>query len=172
MPQRKKQHVRDGFVAVGRVVGAWGVRGDIKVHPLAPPELLAKGRTVHLDETPRIIERSARHDKAFHLKLAGIGNREAAARLNGLYLELPEAELPPPGQDTYYHYQLIGLRVVTASGEELGEITEIISTAGNDVFVVRGPRGEVLVPGIEDVVQEVDVTAGRMVIEPVPGLLG
>jgi 16S rRNA processing protein RimM len=165
------QDVRDGFVAVGRVLGAFGVRGDLKVEPLAPPEVFKQGRTVHLDEKPRAIERSRRHHKILHLKLAGIDNREQAAEMRGLYLEVPEAELPPPGEDTYYWYQLIGLRVVTTAGEELGQIAEIISTAGNDVFVVRGPRGELLIPGIEDVVQEVDIAAGRMVIEPVPGLL-
>jgi 16S rRNA processing protein RimM len=163
--------VRDGFVAVGRILGAWGVRGDLKVLPLAPPEVLAVGRTVHLGETPRKIERSRPHDKILHLKLSGVNNREDAAELRGLYLELPESELPHPGEDTYYHYQLIGLRVVTTAGEELGEIAEIISTAGNDVFVVRGKRGEVLIPSVEDVVPEVDIAGRRMVVEPVPGLL-
>ena len=169
--QRGEQAIRDGFVAVGRILGAWGVRGDIKVAPLAPAEVLAKGRTVHLDAVPRVIERSRPHDNILHLKLAGIDNREAAAGLRGHYLELPESGLPHPGTDTYYHYQLIGLRVVTTTGEELGEITEIISTAGNDVFVVRNRKREVLIPGIEDVVQEVDIAGGRMVIEPLPGLL-
>jgi 16S rRNA processing protein RimM len=149
------------------VLGAWGVRGDLKVQP----ELLAAGRTVHLKATPRKIERSKPHDKILHLKLSGVSNREAANDLRGLYLELPEAELPPPGEDTYYQYQLIGLRVFTTAGEELGEIAEIITTAGNDVFVVRGGPKEVLIPGVDDVVVEVDIAGGRMVIEPLPGLL-
>jgi 16S rRNA processing protein RimM len=153
------------------VLGAWGVRGDLKVHPLGPPELLAQGRTVHLKAAPHRIERSKPHDKIFHLKLAGVTNREDANDLSGLYLEVPESELPPPGEDTYYQYQLIGMRVVTTEGEELGEIAEIISTAGNDVFVVRGGPKEVLIPGVDDVVLEVDVPGGRMVIEVVPGLL-
>lgn len=153
------------------MLGAWGVRGDLKVLPLAPPEVFAKGRTVHLGETPRKIERSRPHDKILHLKLAGVDNREDANELRGAYLELPEGELPSPGEDTYYHYQLIGLRVATTGGEELGEIAEILSTGCNDVFVVRGPRGEVLIPGIDDVVVEVDIPGGRMVIEPLPGLL-
>ena len=153
------------------MLGAWGVRGDLKVQPLAPPEVFAAGRTVHLAETPRVIERSRPHDKILHLKLAGVDNREDAAALYGLYFELPESELPPPGEDTYYWYQLVGLRVVTTGGEELGDISEIISTASNDVFVVRGARGEVLIPGVDDVVREVDIAGGRMVIEPIPGLL-
>jgi 16S rRNA processing protein RimM len=143
----------------------------MKVHPLGAAELLTAGRTVYLNATPRRIERSKPHDKIFHLKLSGITNREDANDLRGHYLELPEAELPPPGEDTYYQYQLLGLRVVTTTGEEIGEIVEIISTAGNDVFVVHGGPKEVLVPGVDDVVVEVDVPGGRMVIEPVPGLL-
>lgn len=133
--------------------------------------MLSAGRTVYLNAVPRKIERSRPHDRVFHLKLAGITNREDANDLRGLYLEVPEGELPPPGEGTYYQYQLVGLRVVTTTGEDLGEIAEIISTPGNDVFVVRGGPKEVLVPGVEDVVVEVDVRGGRMVIEPVPGLL-
>jgi len=91
--------------------------------------------------------------------------------LRGLYLQAPESSLDPPGDDAFYHYQLIGLHAVTTSGEDLGAITDIIATGANGVFVVRGPRGELLIPAIEDVVQEVDVKGGRMLIEPILGLL-
>jgi 16S rRNA processing protein RimM len=84
---------------------------------------------------------------------------------------VPETALDPPGDDTYYWFQLIGLRVVTTAGEELGEIAEIITTGSNEVFVVRGPRGELLIPAIEDVVQEVDIAGGRILIDPITGLL-
>lgn len=169
MPER--DDVRDGYVAVGRVLGAWGVRGDLKVEPLAPAAVFKPGRSIDLDGQPRSIERSARKDRHLHLKLDGIDDRETAAACRGRYLEVAEAALEPPGEDTYYWYQLIGLRVESTEGEPLGEIADIITTAGNDVFVVRGPRGEILVPGVDDVVQEIDIERGRMVIELVPGLL-
>jgi 16S rRNA processing protein RimM len=153
------------------VLGAWGVRGDLKVEPLAPPAAFKPGRTVHLGETEYTIERSRRTERLLYLKLSGINDRERVADERGRYLQVPEAALDPPGEDTYYWYQLIGLHVVSTAGEELGRISEIITTGSNDVFVVRGPRGELLIPAIEDVVREVDIPAARMLIEPIPGLL-
>jgi 16S rRNA processing protein RimM len=147
------------------------VRGDLKVEPLAPSPTFKPGRTAFLDQTEYTIERSRSAARILYLKLAGIDDRERAAEERGRYLQVPETALDPPGDDTYYWFQLIGLRVVSTAGEELGEITEIITTGSNEVFVVRGPRGELLIPAIEDVVREVDVEGGRMVIEPIPGLL-
>ena len=147
------------------------MRGDLKVEPLAPPPAFKPGRTVFLDQTEYTIERSRRAARMLYLKLAGIDDRERAAEERGRYLQVPETALDPPGEDTYYWFQLIGLRVVTTAGEELGEITEIITTGSNEVFVVRGPRGELLIPAIEDVVQEVDIPGGRILIDPIPGLL-
>ena len=153
------------------MLGTWGVHGDLKVEPLAPPSAFKPGRTVFLGHDEHTIERSRRTERLLYLKLAGIDDRERAAEERGRYLQVPETALDHPGEDTYYWFQLIGLSVVTTAGEELGEITEIITTGSNDVFVVRGPRGELLIPAIDDVIQEVDIPAARMLIEPIAGLL-
>ena len=163
--------MRDGYVAVGRVLGAWGVRGHLKVHPLGPAEVLAAGQTVHLKAAAHKIEQSKPHQNIYHLKLVGIANREEAAQMRGLYLEVREAQLPPAAEDTYYHYQLIGLRVETTSGDLLGKITEVRSAGGNDIFVVQGEGNELLIPAVDEVVSQVDVPGRRMIIEPIPGLL-
>jgi 16S rRNA processing protein RimM len=147
------------------------VHGDVKIEPLAPDNLLAAGRTVYIGPTAYKIERSRRRERHLYLKLAGIDDPETAVALRGRYLQAPESSLEPPGEDTYYHYQLIGLHVITTSGEELGVVKEILATGANDVFVVRGPEREVLIPSIGDVVREVDIEGGRIVIEPIPGLL-
>jgi 16S rRNA processing protein RimM len=153
------------------VLSAFGVRGDFKIEPLAPDQILAAGRAVCIGQEQYAIERSRRRAGFLYLKLAGINDREHALKERGRYLQAPESSLGPPGEDTFYHYQLIGLRVVTTSGEELGEITDIITTGANEVFVARGKRGELLIPAIEDVVRQVDVEDGRLLIEPIPGLL-
>jgi 16S rRNA processing protein RimM len=72
----------------------------------------------------------------------------------------------PEGQ--YYAFQLIGLNVVTTKGKLLGQITDIMFTAGNDVYIVEG---EILIPAIEDVVKSIDLKKGRMLIEAIEGLL-
>jgi 16S rRNA processing protein RimM len=75
------------------------------------------------------------------------------------------------GEGEYYHFQILGLEVRTTSGEVLGRVEQIISTGSNDVFVVRGQRGEVLIPSVDDVVKSVDPAGGRIEVEVVEGLL-
>jgi len=87
---------------------------------------------------------------------------------------LPSDTSQPHPQGQYHHSQIIGLEVETTRGEPLGDITEIISadnTEVNDIYVVNGNRGEILIPAIEDVVKSIDLERGRMVIEPIKGLL-
>jgi len=166
-----RDDVPEGYVAVGRVLGAWGIRGDFKIEPLAPDTMFRKGAQVTLSGTQYPVERSRRTGRMLYLKLTGIDDRDVVATYRGQYLLVPEADLADPGEDRYYRYKLIGLAVVSTEGEDLGEITDVFATASNDVFVVRGPCGEILVPAIDDVVQSIDVDARRVVIEIIPGLL-
>jgi 16S rRNA processing protein RimM len=74
-------------------------------------------------------------------------------------------------QGQYYTFQLIGLDVLTTEGQYLGQVTDIMATAGNDVYIVEGEGGEILIPAIEDVVKSIDLKKGKMVIEAIKGLL-
>ena len=75
----------------------------------------------------------------------------------------------PEGQ--YYHDQIIGLKVMTGQGELLGVITDILTGKSNDNYIVRGDRGEVLIPAIEDVIKSIDLKQGCITIEAIEGLL-
>ena len=161
-----------GYVAVGRVLSPWGVRGDLKVEPLADlPSLLSPGRSVSVGSQTHTIQRSRRRGRLLHIKLSGIDDRDAAEALKDRYLQLPESELEPLREGQYYRFQLIGLSVRSSAGQTLGRVSRILTTPSNDVFVVDGPRGEILVPAIDDIVKEIDIEGGGMTIEVVPGLL-
>jgi len=160
-----------GYVAVGRVLAPFGIRGEIKVEPLAPPQTFAPGRSVILRAERREIKNSRRHKGAILLKLTGINTPEDVAAYRNEYLQVPEADLAALGEGEYYRYELIGLRVVSTDGEELGEIAEVLERPANDVFVLRGPKGEALIPAVGEIVREVDVAGGVVTIEVVPGLL-
>jgi len=82
-----------------------------------------------------------------------------------------EQELPAVGPDEVYHYQLIGMTVVTTAGDEIGLVTDVMPTPANDVCVVRAGAREHLIPLIADVVKEVDRQQRRLIIDPLPGLL-
>lgn len=119
----------------------------------------------------RVVESHRLHQNRLLLKLAGVDDRAAAEELRGALLQVPvEAAVELPA-GSYYWYQLIGLRVVDESGRELGELVEVLPTGSNDVYVVRGQFGEILLPAIKDVVREVDLAGGRLRVHLLPGLL-
>ena len=86
------------------------------------------------------------------------------------WLLVPEAEALPLEEGEFYLYQLAGLAVYTDGGEYLGEILEIIETKANNVFVVNGPAGELLLPDIDDVVLDIDLANGRITVQLLDGL--
>ncbi|TFG70341.1 MAG: ribosome maturation factor RimM, partial [Anaerolineales bacterium] len=78
----------------------------------------------------------------------------------------------PLEPDEFYTYQVIGLEVQTESGDVLGEIVEVLEPPGaNEIFVVHGARGEILIPVIADVIRHLDLDSGVVIINPIPGLL-
>ena len=79
-------------------------------------------------------------------------------------------ETPLPERE-YDHAQIIGLQVITTQGELIGTISDIITGQSNDNYVVRGNKGEILIPAIEDVVQSIDLDEGSITIEAIAGLL-
>jgi 16S rRNA processing protein RimM len=166
------EQVPPGYVAVGRVSAAWGVRGVVKVIPLVDKrEKLAPGRSVTVADQLRTIESSRWQGALAYLKLSGIDDREAAFALRKQLLTVPESELEPLDEGQYYRFQLVGLAVESTAGALLGRVTDVLSTGANDVYVVQGERGEILVPATDDIVKEIDLERGRIVIEEVPGLI-
>ena len=77
----------------------------------------------------------------------------------------------PLAEDEYYAHQLIGLDVLTVDGQDLGRISDVLYTKANDVFVVLGPQGEILLPAIADVVEGVDLEKGLVTVRLMPGLI-
>ena len=159
-----------GYIAIARILSARGVQGEVNIEPLASRKVLAPGRTVRVAGQDTRIEHVRGAGRLF-LKIAGIEDRQTAGALRDELILVREADLEPLPEGEYYRFQLIGLRVLTSDGRDLGLVTDIISARENDVFVVTGPGGENLIPVIEDVVRQVDVKGGRVTVEAVPGLL-
>jgi 16S rRNA processing protein RimM len=172
MPRRDLEP-REGFVAVGRVVRPWGLRGDLKLESLTdfPEDRFAPDASLWLDGVERTVEHARSQKGALYVKLSGIEDATAAEAYRGLLLEVPEASLPPLEADEYYHHQLVGLRVVTTDGIELGTVAEVLPTGGNPVLLVRGAAGEAALPFVDDVVKRVDLEGGSVTVELMEGLL-
>ncbi len=137
------------------------------------PERFEWLKRVYLGEeaTPFVLEGSRLHKRQTLLKLRGCDDREAAEKLRGRLVQIPIEEAMPLGEDEYYVYQIVGLDVCTTEGELLGKVSEVLFTGANDVYVVQGEKGEMLIPAVEDVVLEVDLAGGRLTVELMEGLI-
>lgn len=167
-----KPQLQEGFIAIGVALTSFGLQGEIKVEPLTNfPARFGTGESVWFGGQKRRIQRSRWQGRVAYVKLTGINSPEAVAELRGQYLQVPESERTSLPADEYYQSDILGLRVETTAGAELGSVVEFLPTGANDVLVVRGAGGEVLIPMIADVVQAVDLPGGRLVIEPIEGLL-
>jgi 16S rRNA processing protein RimM len=160
----------DTAVAVGRITAAHGIRGEVKVEPLTDfPRRFQPGSHLWIDGAPYDVERGRPQGRNVILKLAGVADRNAAEALAGKTLLAAEATQIEE-EDVYYLHDVIGLRVETRDGEVLGDLADVLSTGSNDVYVVRGDRGELLLPALDDVVLEVDVAGGRIVVDVPEGI--
>lgn len=160
-------------IAVGRINSSWGVRGHVKVTPLTHnPERLAVGSRVLVAGVPRKIK-DVKSPRGFPCILfEGITGTDAANKLRDALIEIDEEELPALPEGEYYIHDLIGLRVVATTGAELGTLDDVLETGANDVYLVKRPgQKDLLVPVIDDVVLEVDLEAGTVTIEVIPGLI-
>lgn len=160
----------DEYVILGRVSGLYGVKGWVKVFSHTDPRsnilryspwLLRRGGRWHEVE----LRGGRRQGKGIVAQLAGCDDRDAAAEWQGAEIAVRRGQLPPAEADEYYWADLIGLRVETAEGVDLGVVDHLVETGANDVLVVRGERERLLpfTPG--DVVREVDLESGRIRVE-------
>lgn len=145
--------------------------GELTVTPLTDfPQRFQPGATVWAAGVAYTVRGSRPHRNALLVTLEGIETEGQAQSLSGLLFEVPEEELPRLAEGQYYRFQLLGMDVVDREGQPLGRIEEVLETGANDVYIVRNREGELLLPAIDAVVKEVDLSARRMVVELMEGL--
>lgn len=164
------------FIAIGYIIRPHGVRGEVLVEVLTDyPERFETLDVVYLGNEQqaeaRRLQGARWHNNRALLRFQGYEDRTAAEQLRGLLVQVPIEEATPLPEDEYYPHELIGLDVVTVEGEELGKLSEILFTPANEIYVVAGPRGQILLPAIADVVERVDLETGRVIVRLMEGLL-
>jgi 16S rRNA processing protein RimM len=170
-------------LVVGRVGRPHGIRGEVtvQVHTDDPDLRFAAGSVLATEPAargPLTVAASRWHSGRLLVTFAGYAGRGQAEDLRGTLLYIDSSEVGRAADPEEFHdYQLIGLDVLTRAGEPVGVVTDVLHQ-GQDLLVIRSPGGgvageqdEVLVPFVAAIVPEVDVTAGRLVIDPPPGLL-
>ncbi|WBL37517.1 ribosome maturation factor RimM [Tepidiforma flava] len=163
---------RPGYTAVARVLRPHALRGELRVEVFSPTARnIQRGRPVYLRGVRRIVQRARPAGDDWIIKLSGLETRTDVEDLHGELIEALDSDVLRDDAESYFIHELIGLAVVTAAGEALGTLVEVLQPGANDVYVVHGARGEILVPAIGQVVQSIDLAAGRVVITPLPGML-
>lgn len=164
------------LLPLGKIVATHGLEGWLRLNPFNPEtSALAPGRQLILDrEGQRSVfelESSKRHRRQILVKLRGIDGIDDAEPWVGSTLAIDPETLAPlePGQ--YYHYQVVGLEVYDLRGERIGVITRTWSTPGGEIYFVQGTTKEHLIPAVKQIIEKIDFTAGRVIINPPEGLL-
>ena len=181
---------------VGRIGKPHGIRGEVTVEvrtdepearfaagsvlntePAAPvrgaPEAVAGlGELVRVPEQ-LTVEAIRWHQGRLLVTFDGIYDRNFAEALRGTLLWVDSADVAPPSDpDEFHDHQLVGLTAVTPAGERLGEVARIDHAPASDLLVLRRPEGRTaLIPFVREIVPEVDLAGGRVVVDPPEGLL-
>lgn len=165
---------RDSRVCLGVIVGAKGLRGDVRVKSFTenPADVGAYGPVTLTDGRSLKLTVVGAAQGVVIARLAGIADRTAAEALKGVELYVARAALPAPADGAFYHADLIGADVSLTDGVVLGRVTALHNFGGGDMMEVGEGRESVLIPLTPDVIATLDVAGGKVVVHPIPGLLG
>jgi len=174
---KRKEFIEEDLINIGKIVGTYGYQGMVRVVPLTdfPQRFKQLKRVIlwHQGMGKEVAVEASRPYKAVHLlKLEGIDSREEAQLYQNALLKIEESELYPLPEGYYYHFQLQGLSVYDEEKGLLGELTDILETGANDVYVVKSREyGEILLPAIKEVILDIDLEEKKMLVKLLPGLI-
>lgn len=165
------------FVIIGRIIKPHGVRGAVKVEPITEdPKRYVDLDKIFIgteDQPGEIfeIDRVQFQHKIVILTLKGIESRNLAEALRDSFIHIPADQVLALPDGSTYIFDLIGLNVFTNKNEYVGTVTNYQEYPANNVFVVEHENHEFLIPDVPDIVEDIDLDAGKVLINPIPGLL-
>ncbi|HMQ31951.1 MAG TPA: ribosome maturation factor RimM [Chloroflexaceae bacterium] len=169
----------DDLLLIGQIAGPFGVKGQLKLKAFTdrPDHIARKVRTLYLQLGPERAEhtltRLHEHKPGLLLlSLKGVATRDAADELRGAEVYIRASDAAPLAEDEYYLHELVGLEAVTADGQPLGKVREVLETGAGEVLVIARPgQPDALVPMVRDFIARLDIPGGQVVISPIEGLL-
>jgi len=167
----------DEMAVVGQIARPHGIRGQVVVNPETdfPDDRFAPGAELFIQRdgaVQSLMLTTARfHQGRPIIGVEGVDDMNAAQRLAGLELRVPQASLVPLPPDTFYRHDLVGCRVETVDGSVVGTVVRVEGSLGDSRLVVEAPQGEVLIPLVQPICQHVELDVKRIVIAPPEGLL-
>jgi 16S rRNA processing protein RimM len=163
------------LLVVGHVGKAHGIRGEVLVHVRTdePEERFVPGAVFHTASGKLTLESLRWHQGRVIAQFEGVHDRDGAEALRGTELQVDSASLvPPEDPDEFHDHQLVGLRVISTDGTDLGSVTRIDHAPASDLLVLaKAGGGTALIPFVSQIVPTVDLAAGRVVVDLPEGLL-
>ncbi len=164
------------FTWIATIIGVRGVRGEVRVKYFTNyPEFYLNTKLFYIETKKKLfpikVLRFKSVKKGWIIFFEGIETREAAEKIKGNRLLLPDKKLKPLEKNEYFIHQMIGCSVEDRNGFVLGKVTNFLETAANNVFEVRNGEKEFLIPDVPHIVLELDIEKQRMIINPIPGLI-
>lgn len=167
------------YLTIGKILSPWGVKGQIKVEPLTDnPNRFKHLQEVYIDDSGEAIcypveSAILLNQRIPVLKLQGIDSKEEAENKRGYYIRIDRKDAVQLPENHYFICDIIGLTVYDGKANEpLGIITDVIETGANDVYVIgTKDKKEILIPAIKEVIKKIDIEKGKVVIEPLEGLI-
>ena len=165
------------YLEIGQIVNTFGIKGMVKIKPFTDDinrfDKLKKVYIKNKDGKKEYqIQEVKYHKNMVLMKLEGIDTPEQADLLRQSYLLVNRDDEEPLEEGVYYIVDLIGLEVYTDEGVLLGNVDDIFNTGSNDIYVVKDGKGkQILLPGIPDVIKDVDLEKGRITVHLIPGLV-
>ena len=167
-----------GQIAVGKVAKAHGIKGELKVYPFSGrPDDFRGYRLLTLVEPVQGVAKSYEVElcrplgNLVLLQLAGLSGRSTAEGLRGWEVRIGRELLPTLEAGTFYWHELVGLPVLSDTGQELGRITSLMATGAHDILVITGAGGEYLIPVVGECVAGFTSAGKALMVTPPPGLL-
>lgn len=155
------------FVRVGQIVGAFGLKGEVKIEPLTDfSDRFLPGSRLRLNGDWVTVQTMRVHKGRPMIKLTGVNDLTHAETLKWKYLEATSKDPEELEADEYLVDDLLGLMVVTTGGEELGEVDDVLPYPAQDVLQV----GEMLIPMVKQFIKEVDMEKQVILVELLPGM--
>ena len=165
------------YLELGQIVNTFGIKGQVKVKPFTQDiKRFEELKEIYVEKKNElklfIIEKVNYNKNMVILKLKGIENMEEAEKLRNSYLKVDRNELEELPEGTYYITDLIGLDVYTDENKLLGKIDYIYNAGSSDIYVVKDEKGkEILLPGIDEVLKQVDLENKKIIVHIIDGLI-
>ena len=165
--------MKQQYLELGKVVNTHGIRGEIKIQPWCDdPALFDRLSYFYIDGKRYEIIKNRLHKNCEIVLVEGISSINQAELLKNKIVTIERDALGELPEGTYYIADLIGLSVRTAEGKVLGNIADVLKTGSNDVYILDMPKEKpVLIPVIDQVVKEVDIDGGFVIVELMEGLI-